>query len=230
MDKYLLRREKRIISTPEQDAKTEEKKQVQQKGPPGPAGPQGPPGPSGGGVAYTRWGRTICPKGTSLIYEGLAAGSHYNHHGGSANVICIVKNPKYNPETTTVNINLGVLYGSEYQIGTGQALNPGLRNDHNVPCSVCHISTRSSQIMVPGTYECPSGWTTEYSGWLMGGHHAHKGRNMFVCMDKEAEVVPGQQANNDGNLFYHFEVDCGVGIPCPPYHDHKEMSCVVCTK
>ena len=215
--------------TPGRDGRDGEKGE---KGMIGQTGGQGPPGPSGGGVAYTRWGRTTCPttSGTTLVYEGLAAGSHYNHYGGGANVICIVKDPKYNPGTTTVNRNWGILYGSEYEIHTGQALNRGLRHNHNVPCAVCHVSTRSSQIMVPGTYQCPSGWTPEYSGWLMGGHHAHKGRNMFTCIDKDAEVVPGEQAGNDGNLFYHVEVDCDVGIPCPPYDANKEMSCVVCTK
>ena len=203
-----------------------------EKGMIGRTGPRGAPGSSGGGVAYTRWGRTTCPtrSGTTLVYEGIAAGSHYTHSGGGANVICIVKNPKYNAGTTTVNRNHGLLYGSEYEIGTGQALNRGLRLDHNVPCAVCHVSTRSSQIMVPGTYQCPSGWTSEYSGWLMADHYNHKGRNMFTCIDKDAEVIPGQQANNNGNLFYHIEVDCSTGIPCPPYDARKEMSCVVCTK
>ena len=198
----------------------------------GQTGEQGPPGPSGGGVTYTRWGRTTCPSqsGTSLVYEGLAAGSHHNHHGGGANVLCLVKNPKYNPGTTTVNHNTAILYGTEYEIWSGQALNRGLRHEHNVPCAVCHVSTRSSQIMVPGTYQCPSGWTPEYSGWLMAGYHSHKGRNMFTCIDKDAEVVPGQGADNNGNLFYHVEADCSTGIPCPPYDGRKEMSCVVCTK
>ena len=198
----------------------------------GQTGEQGPPGPSGGGVTYTRWGRITCSPqpGTSLVYEGLATGSHYSNHGGGANVLCLVKNPKYNPGTTTVNTGNRVLFGTEYQIGPGQALNRGLRHDHNVPCAVCHVSTRSSQIMVPGTYECPTGWTPEYSGWLMAGYHSHKGRNMFTCIDKDTEVVPGQGAANHGNLFYHVEADCGTGIPCPPYDHRKEMSCVVCTK
>jgi hypothetical protein len=129
-----------------------------------------------------------------------------------------------------VNGNYAILYGSEYELVTRQALNYGLRDDQNIPCAVCHVSTRSTQIMVPGTYQCPSGWTPEYSGWLMAGHHGHKGRNMFTCIDKDAEVVPGQGANNNGNIFYHVEADCGTGIPCPPYDHRKEMSCVVCTK
>ena len=201
----------------------------------GPMGKQGPPGPSGGGgggVTYTRWGRTTCPEqsGTSLVYEGLAAGGGYNQVGGGANFLCLVKNPKYNPGTTTSNFGYGILYGTEYEVDRGQALNNGLRHNQNAPCAVCHVSTRSSQIMVPGTYECPSGWTSEYSGWLMVEYHGHKGRSMFVCVDKDAETVPGQRADTNGNLLHHTEVDCGTGLPCPPYDERKELSCVVCTK
>ena len=139
--------------------------------------------------------------GTTLVYTSIAAGSRHNQYGG-ANVICIVKDLKYNPGTTTVNTNNGILYGSEYQLYEGQALNSGLRHNHNVPCAVCHVSTRSSQIMVPGTYQCPSGWTSKYSGWLMAGHHGHKGRNMFTCIDKDAEFIQGQQANNPVDTFH----------------------------
>ena len=64
----------------------------------------------------------------------------------------------------------------------------------------------------------------------MAGHHGHKGKNMFTCIDKGAAVVRGQEANTNGNLFYHVEADCGAGLPCPPYDKRKEMSCVVCTK
>ena len=198
----------------------------------GEKGEQGTPATTGGGVTYTRWGRTTCPSqsGTSLVYEGLAAGSFYTHQGGGANVLCLVKDPKYNPGTTNTNANYAILYGTEYQIGSGQALNAGLRFQQNVPCAVCHVSTRSTQIMVPGTYECPPGWTPEYSGWLMAQHNGYNGKNMFTCIDKDAEVVPGQGANTNGNLFYHVEADCSTGIPCPPYDGRKEMSCVVCTK
>ena len=95
---------------------------------------------------------------------------------------------------------------------------------------VCEVSTRSKHIMVPGTYECPSGWLVEYSGWLMAGHHGHKGRHEFVCLDKDPETVPGEAGDNDGALMYHVQGNCGHGIPCPPYDIRKEMSCVVCTK
>ena len=52
---------------------------------------------SGGGVVYTRWGRTICPdtSGTELVYEGLAAGTDHRHPGGGANYLCLIKVPIY---------------------------------------------------------------------------------------------------------------------------------------
>ena len=33
-----------------------------------------------------------------------------------------------------------------------------------------------------------------------------------------------------GVLFCHVEADCNTGLPCPPYNNHKELNCVVCTK
>ena len=57
-------------------------------------------------------------------------------------------------------------------------------------------------------------------------HH----RSTFECVDRAMEHLPGGQGNTDGALFFHIEVRCGRGLPCPPYVTHKEMNCVVCTK
>ena len=200
-------------------------------GPVGPQGPQGNTGNTPGGLTYTRWGRNTCPttSGTSLLYHGITAGSYYTHTGGGANYICLVREPQYHPQTTTTNCGYSNIYGAEYEVCTGQALNRGLRHDHDAPCAVCYVSTRVAQIMIPGTYKCPQGWTTEYSGWLMSAHHSHKGRTMYVCVDKDPDVLPGQQGNTNGALFYHTEATCDA-LPCPPYDQNKELSCVVCTK
>ena len=84
------------------------------------------------------------------MYSGITAGSSYDHTGGGANYICIPEVPDYHPEATTANINIAFLYGAEYEIGSGQALDG--YGDQNIPCSVCHVSGRPSQIMIPGTY------------------------------------------------------------------------------
>ena len=200
-------------------------------GPIGPPGPQGITGETGGGLTYTRWGRTDCPAtpGTSLLYHGITAGSQHTHTGGGSNYVCLVRDPKYHPESTTINSGLSFLFGTEYEIAPGQALNSGMRHDHDVPCAVCYVSTRLAQVMIPGTYQCPAGWTVEYSGWLMSGHYVHKGRTTYTCVDKDPEVIPGQQRNTNGALFYHTEATCDA-LPCPPYDERKELSCVVCTK
>ena len=168
--------------------------------------------------------------GTDKVYDGITAGSLFNSHGGGANYICAVKDAKYHPQATTRNAGGAYLYGTEYEIFNGQALPSSRYHNHNIPCAVCEVSTRSKHIMVPGTYQCPSGWQVEYSGWLMSGHYGHKGRQEFVCLDKDPEVVPGEARDTNGALMYHVQGHCSYGIPCPLYDQQKEMSCAVCTK
>ena len=88
-----------------------------EKGDPGIQGLGGPPGPSGGGVVYTRWGRTTCPDtpGTELLYEGRAAGSYYTHKGGGANYLCMPDDPDYTLPYTSGGSNRGSIFGAEYE-------------------------------------------------------------------------------------------------------------------
>ena len=63
--------------------------------------------------------------------------------------------------------------------------------DDNVPCAACHVTSHSAHLMIPGTDQCPGGWTSEYTGWLMSEHYTHKGHTMYVCVDKDAQALPG---------------------------------------
>ena len=222
-------------------------------GPPGPPGPPGIPGPAGtpgvaaidlryvqppttppvttvgGGVTYIRWGRNSCPTvdGTEDIYNGITAGSHHTHTGEGSNYICIVKEARYHPGALARGSG-SYICGTEYQT-RGDYLNS--LHDDNVPCAACHVTTRSAQLMIPGTDQCPGGWTSEYTGWLMSARHDNKGRTMFVCVDKNAQALPGLGADRDVAQMYHTSVDCNyLGIPCPPYVNAKHLACVVCTK
>ena len=84
--------------------------------------------------------------------------------------------------------------------------------------------------MVPATNKCPPGWTKEYRGYLMTSHYGHKHANEFVCIDADAEVVPGSQRDTAGALLYFVQSSCGYGLPCKPYISGQELTCVVCTK
>lgn len=213
-----------------------------QQGPPGPPGikgktgrkgPQGEtptldlaPGETIRGNIYTRWGMKTCPDtdGTELVYSGIVAGSHYTHHGGGANYMCLVKEPEYLSDVKAGGTSL--VYGAEYQ---HPLMDPEL-HDHNVPCAICYTSERTARITIPGKLNCPDNtWTKEYSGYLMTGNHGHKHTYMFECMDEESTYVPGTISNTDGALFYHVGATCGNGISCGPYIHNKAITCVVCT-
>ncbi len=193
-------------------------------------GIQGPPGPSGGGAVYTRWGRTICPgtSGTERVYKGLAAGTPHSHTGGGANYLCITEEPEYDSHNEPQIGNTfytSYLYGSEYQDVVFKSL-----HDQNVPCAVCHTSQRSSKLMIPGKTTCPQSWTEEYQGYLMAEREVHKHNNVYECVDKDGEAVPGEQHDTNGALFYHVVATCKVGLPCPPFVANRPITCVVCTK
>jgi len=180
---------------------------------------------SRGGVVYTRWGLQTCPRTSTLVYFGRAAGAHYTHSGSGTNYICMPHNPEYyssgNPATYPAYV-----YGAEYETWGSTLAN--LAN-HNVPCAVCY-ARRQAVLMAPAKITCPRRWTREYSGYLMASYYGHASPKTFVCVDKDAQPVRGEAANHDGALFYHARVGHCHGLDCPPYTGHKDLACVVCTR
>ncbi len=61
--------------------------------------------------------------------------------------------------------------------------------------------------MIPGRISCPTGYTLEYNGYIMANYYQHQ-RSDFVCVDAAPELA-GSSANNDGNLWYPTEIECG---------------------
>ena len=157
------------------------------------------------------------------------AGSHYSHSGGGSNYLCLPLNPIYE-KLTGGNQGSSYIYGSEYEVSNQKQIfkNSNLHN-HDAPCAVCHTSSRGSHMMIPARNVCPSGWTMEYKGYLMSEHHGHKGRTQFICVDGNAEATFGSHVDKNGALLYFVEGSCG-SLPCPPYVQGYELTCVVCTK
>ena len=144
-------------------------------GPPGECGPQGkegPAGPQSGRATYIRWGKSSCPSvpGTKMVYPGIAAATLHIQSGGGANYLCMPKVPEYNPNLTYRSAvdDHSQIHGVEYELPL-----QGLHN-HNVPCALCHVSTRSAVIHIPAKYNCPPTWTREYYGYLMSDGKWHK--------------------------------------------------------
>ena len=197
------------------------------KGDHGDTGPPGPPGPVTAGATYVRWGRTTCPSGlgTEMLYAGRAAGSWFGYQGGGTNLLCLPDNPDYHAVDTPTS-GQSPLYGVEYHTNVG-SLN---LVDQNVPCAVCYTPTRGTMVMIPAWTHCPaSNWTKEYAGYIMTEYKNHR-RIEHVCVDENAEVVPGEARDVNGAMLHHVDVACHAGIQCPPYSATNEITCAVCTK
>ena len=202
-----------------------QKGQYGNKGSKGDRGYQGPPGPNEGGSVYTCWGRKSCPGvyGTETVYKGHAAGTRYSTRGGGANMLCLPENPAYATYYSGVH-GYSTLGAVEYE---GFTQLKGVRNE-NAACAVC-TTTRIRHLMIPGTRYCPSGWTREYWGYLVGEENRHH-RAEFVCFHYSLQSVPGSAGDHQSSAeIYTVEVNCDV-LPCPPYSSTKELTCVVCTK
>ena len=63
----------------------------------------------------------------------------------------------------------------------------------------------------------------------MAGHYSHKGRSEFICVDGNPTATIGTHVDKNGALLYFVEGACG-SLPCGPYTNGYELTCVVCTK
>lgn len=179
-----------------------------------------------GAVVYTRWGRTTCPPGASVVHQGRVGGSYYNQSGGGSNLLCLSSNPTWD-QFSDNNQNGALVYGAEYQM-TGFGLSSlGSLQNLEVPCAVCLRENARVSLMIPGTQTCPAGWTAEYAGYLMSSHYTQI-RSELVCVDRAPEGV-GSAVSSSGALLYPTEAECG-SLPCGPYVQDRELTCVVCVK
>ena len=189
----------------------------------------------GGGATYVRWGKRTCPdtEGTEIIYNGTAASSHH-YEGGGGNYQCLTNQPThFDLGGKGGREDAGYIYGTEFEVwGNVPRASLPLTNQ-NVACAVCYV-TRGAVVMIPGTYICPLGWRREYHGYLMSERHKNR-RSTFECVDVSPDILPqreqdvDREGDDDGALFYHVEPRCG-SLPCPPYDEQREVTCVVCSR
>lgn len=160
---------------------------------------------------------------------GRMGGESTGHLGGGSNCLCLPRDPiyeRYKPG----HQNAGYVYGVDYEVSdhNGDPFDKNL-HDHEPPCAVCFVKSRSSLLMMPARNVCPSGWTEEYHGYLMTSHHAHKHSTEFICVDGNPEYIHGTKLNRGGSMLYLVEGVCG-SLPCRPYEAGRELTCAVCTK
>ncbi len=150
------------------------------------------------------------------------SGVFFNQKGGGANFLCLPNNPEYNTLNTRAQA-ASTIYGTEYQYPIAGS------HDHNVPCAVCHATTRAAKVMIPARTSCPPNWTREYYGYLESeANGVDRQRTEFVCVDKDQVPLAGSHGDTNGALLYHVKAACH-GIQCPLYNINDVLTCTVCT-
>ena len=178
-----------------------------------------------------RQGIEICTKFKfflGYLFIGIVGGGHYTNKGGATNFLCMPLNPQHLQVEAGTGGSRDFIYSTEYEID-GFSPFSHLHN-HNAPCAVCRVIRRSTLLMIPAKTSCPLAWTVEYQGYLMSAYHDHGHQSEYICVDENAEALPGTSSGNNGALLYLVEATCGSnGLPCVPYVAGNELACVVCS-
>ena len=92
------------------------------------------------GSVYIRWGRSQCPRVSTTLYSGIAAGARQSTKGNGANFICLTRYPSY------MRFAPGGQFHSriapiEYH-PSGNLM--GYTWDKNAPCAACHNRRQDS--------------------------------------------------------------------------------------
>ena len=164
-----------------------------------------------------------------LFIQGIAGGKWYGHTGSGSNYLCLPKDPEYDVYQAGTEHWRAYVYSAEYEIANFPPY--AGKHDHDVPCAVCRTTNRGSMVMIPARMSCPSDWTREYSGYLMSDYHGRSSSTEFVCVDRNPDIVADSVDDQNGAVFYPVESRCDAGnLPCSPYINGAELTCVVCTQ
>jgi len=91
---------------------------------------------------------------------------------GGSNPQCLPLDPNFLTPISVGTQHRVYIYGSEYYRYGGSNSHVKRVHLNDVPCAVCHVSYRNAVYMVPPKYTCPTGWTSEYYGYLMAEYYA----------------------------------------------------------
>lgn len=161
-----------------------------------------------------------------MSFSGIIGGPHYSQKGSGTNYQCLPWDPIYDEVDDDTEGNRAYIYGTEYQTALFDPLVP-LYN-HDAVCAVCRVSSRGTVWMIPARNECPTTeWTREYYGYLMSSEHLHT-NSEYICVDRRPEARNGGHRNDNEGVIFPAEACCG-SLPCPPYIEGYELTCVVCT-
>ena len=179
------------------------------------------------------WGNII--QFIHIFISGISGGTYYSHTGGAVNYVCLPFDPTFDQYDDKFNHDNQNMHGAEYWANSinipGTPFDKSLRG-HNVPCAVCHSTTRNAVLRIPGRNKCYNGWHLEYAGYLMAGKLSNAAASEYACVDRKPITLAGGSASRTGAYFYPVEAHCKYSLQpqCPPYVHGRELTCAICTK
>ncbi|XP_067950048.1 short-chain collagen C4-like [Watersipora subatra] len=208
-------------------------------GPDGPPGQPGLPGRSGDsgsstGSSFVQWGSHECPQNADNLYRGYAAAANPGSgRGGSTELECLNLSPEWYASSVS-NLNTQTkIVAAKFALGDFSGIFDEAADNSVIACAVC-ITTRAPAIMLPGRFNCSSGWIKEYDGYLMASSPLQdevffSSRN--YCVDKNPDYFTGHNDANGMKLTFVQAGSCFGGLePCNVYTENHLLACVVCSK
>mgnify|MGYP000411470890 CR=1 FL=1 len=128
------------------------------------------------GSVITRYGNdnlpSNAPYGSSLLFQGLAFSSYYSH--SNKDIECVANALQYQDRGAAVptSIAADVLYAAVTNVD-GSYSPTDIPSGKQVSCAQIYVPAPT--FVMKGSPNCPSGWSSIYSGWLMGGYYYYGG-------------------------------------------------------
>lgn len=195
---------------------------------PPPPPPPPPPTVTSGGDIFIRWGRTVCPSSSTLVYTGTSASGGQSYSGSGANMQCLPQSPQYTPGQYGQSSNSQEGFISRAEYNTNTAGIPYFVSLHGmeIPCSVCRrTNVGSRSMLIPGSTVCPNNFLPDFVGYLFAPSTS-SARGQYICMDQNAEGI-GSSGIEGGATLSPVEVATSTAAPMS-YAQGYEMACVMC--
>ncbi|CAG2246037.1 unnamed protein product [Mytilus edulis] len=156
------------------------------------------------------------------------AGLTHKATGSGSNYLCLTSDPQAASFPEDCDFLPGLLSGMGWEVYvTDRSKRTDHIDDKDIPCAVC-LTKGKITLMTPGRTSCYTGWTKEYSGFLLSARNETGFvTTECVCADEDPECYGSHNYNH--GLIHVLEVYCG-SIPCFKYRDKTKLSCVVCSK
>lgn len=116
-----------------------------------------------GGDVFVNWGRSDCPSGTDVLYNGFAFGSEGVDQGGGNELICM----QAGGTGTTFTSSDHSLLQPLITVNWSAALPIGVTPGKFIRCAVCFNSGSSCYVKM-NSWDCDGAYSVAYTGYSAG--------------------------------------------------------------